>query len=278
MTLASDLQRTAPPAKQNVVGVGITPTSYEDATAVCGYWVEERRTALREGREIPSRYVAVTSVHGLVTAARQPEVRGILNGADMATPDGMPVVWALRSFGLRGQQRVYGPTLMLHVCGQAARFGHRIFLYGGRPETLPALIANLKNRFPGIAIVDSYSPPFRPLTPEEDAECVRRIHESDADIVFVGISTPKQEFWMAEHKAKLPGVVMFGVGAAFDFHAGRVAQAPAWMQRNGLEWFFRLTREPGRLWKRYVIETPRFLPMWAMQWTGLKKFSIDSPE
>jgi N-acetylglucosaminyldiphosphoundecaprenol N-acetyl-beta-D-mannosaminyltransferase len=278
MTLRSQTYRTAPPPKQNIVGVGITPTSYEEATAVCGAWIEEKRAAQREGREIAGRYVAVTSVHGLVTAARDAEVRDILNGADMATPDGMPVVWALRSFGQREQQRVYGPTLTLHVCEQAARFGHRIFLYGGRPETLPVLIKNLQEKFPGISIVDSYSPPFRPLTPEEDADCVRRIRESDADIVFVGISTPKQERWMAAHKDTLPGVVMFGVGAAFDFHAGRVEQAPAWMQRNGLEWFFRLTREPGRLWKRYVLETPRFLPLWALQWMGLKKFSIDGSQ
>ncbi|MBI1356926.1 MAG: WecB/TagA/CpsF family glycosyltransferase [Acidobacteria bacterium] len=275
MTVRNEKQAAQAPQKQNVLGVGISATSYEEATAVCGSWVEQRRAAVKQGLEVPGRYVAVTSVHGIVNAVSQPDIQAILNGADMATPDGMPVVWALRSFGHKAQQRVYGPTLMLHVCAQAARFGHRIFLYGGRTETLPVLVQNLKARFPGIQIVDSYSPPFRPLTPEEDADCIRRIREADADIVFVGISTPKQERWMADHKAKLPGVVMFGVGAAFDFHAGRVEQAPGWMQRSGLEWFFRLTREPKRLWRRYVLETPRFLPLWAMQWAGLRTFSMD---
>jgi N-acetylglucosaminyldiphosphoundecaprenol N-acetyl-beta-D-mannosaminyltransferase len=265
----------APAAKLSVVGVGVNPTSYEEATAVCGHWVEERRTALQQGREIPGRCVAITDVHVIMTAVSRPDVLQVLNDADMVTPDGMPVVWALRSFGRHDQQRVYGPTLMLHVCRQAARFGHRVFLYGGLPETLPTLINNLKSQAPGLRVVGSYSPPFRELTPEEDAEVVRSIRESDADILFVGVSSPKQQLWIADHKHKLPGVVMLGVGAAFDFHSGRVEQAPAWMQRSGLEWFFRLTREPGRLWRRYVLKTPRFLPLWAMQWAGIKKFSID---
>jgi N-acetylglucosaminyldiphosphoundecaprenol N-acetyl-beta-D-mannosaminyltransferase len=198
-------------------------------------------------------------------ARKNSGLRSILNAADIATPDGMPLVWALRSFGVPKQERVYGPTLMLLLCEQAARLGHRVFLYGGRPEALDRLQTKLIERFPGLKIAGIYSPPFRDLTEFEEKEAQRRIQDAAPDLLFVGISTPKQEHWMWAHRQVLPGIVMVGVGAAFDFHAGRVSQAPAWMQRNGLEWFYRLTREPGRLWRRYLLVTPWFLPLWAMQ-------------
>ncbi len=264
--------------KVNVLGVGVSAVSYDDATEACRRWVDERREAVRQGSEIASRVVAVMSVHGIVLARRQPDLKSILNSADLTTPDGMPVVWAMRSFGRAGQDRVYGPALMLRLCGQAARLGHRVYLYGGRAEALSPLVWNLEAQFPGIRIAGAYSPPFRPLSPEEDRTCVARIRESAADIVFVGISTPKQERWMAAHRERLGGAVLLGVGAAFDFHAGRVKQAPVWMQRCGLEWFFRLTREPRRLWRRYIVETPRFLPLWAMQWAGARSFSLGADD
>ena len=247
------------PAKQDVLGVRISATSYQQVADTCASWI-----AGRTGDE-PARYICVTSVHGVMEARKDTAIRSILNGADIATPDGMPLVWALRSFGLTDQQRVYGPNLMLILCEQAARLGHRIFLYGGREETLDILQANLLTKFPDLQIAGAYSPPFRALTDDEEAHVQRMIRDSKADLIFVGISTPKQERWMAAHKHTFPGVVMAGVGAAFDFHAGRVKQAPAWMQRSGLEWFFRLTSEPARLWRRYVLVTPWFLPFWAMQ-------------
>ncbi len=183
----------------------------------------------------------------------------------------MPVVWALRSFGYRNQQRVYGPTLMLEICRRAAALGHRVFFYGGREETLFALKERLINRFPELQIGGAYSPPFRELTSEEERSVQAQIRESDADIVFVGISTPKQERWMCEHQYGFPGLTLIGVGAAFDFLAGRVRQAPGWMQRNGLEWLFRLMTEPDRLWRRYLLTTPQFLPLWAKQkWRGFR--------
>ncbi|HLK67798.1 MAG TPA: WecB/TagA/CpsF family glycosyltransferase [Bryobacteraceae bacterium] len=251
------------PRKRRVAGVDISTTSYEEVAQYCAQWIAERGASSAVDR---ARYICVTSVHGIITAQDEPEVCEILNGADIATPDGMPVVWALRSFGEKQQQRVYGPTLMLHLCESAALHGHRIFLYGGVEESLRQLRARLEQRIPGIQIVGEYSPPFRELTPDENAQVERQILASGADLVFVGISTPKQERWMRAHRATLPGVVMVGVGAAFDFHAGRVRQAPPWMQRRGLEWFFRLWMEPARLWRRYVLVTPRFLPLWAMQW------------
>jgi len=170
---------------------------------------------------------------------------------------------------MRRQQRVYGPDLMLALCKQAAKEGHRIFLYGGRDEVLDILHQNLVARFPGLQIAGAYAPPFRPLTAEEDRAIVGRIKESGAHIVFIGIGSPKQERWMVDHRCKLPGVIMLSVGAAFDFHAGRVRQAPGWMRRSGLEWFFRLLMEPRRLWKRYIL-TQLFLPMWMLELIGIR--------
>lgn len=244
-----------------VVSVGISTTSYREVVELCSAWAAERKQTQRES----GRYICVTSVHGIMMAHDDPALAAIFNQAEIATPDGMPVVWALRSLGFREQQRVYGPTLMLDVCAKAEQKGHRIFLYGGDQETLAALVAKLRERFPGLQIAGWYAPPFRPLTASEEQDVQRRIRESDADIVFVGISTPKQERWMYEHRGLFPGVTLIGVGAAFDFHAGRMPQAPTWMQRHGLEWLFRLAMEPARLWKRYLLVTPRFLPLWARQ-------------
>jgi N-acetylglucosaminyldiphosphoundecaprenol N-acetyl-beta-D-mannosaminyltransferase len=209
-----------------------------------------------------------------MTAQEDHAFRQILNEADVTTPDGMPLVWALRSFGMRSQQRVYGPTLMLRVCEQAAQAGHRIFLYGGRPETLPLLCEKLTDRFPELQIVGQYSPPFRSLTEHEEVSVRDAVERADPDIIFVGISTPKQENWMRSHRDAFSGRILIGVGAAFDFHAGRVKQAPSWMQRAGLEWLFRLLSEPARLWRRYLLVTPWFLPHWALQKSGLRKYPL----
>jgi N-acetylglucosaminyldiphosphoundecaprenol N-acetyl-beta-D-mannosaminyltransferase len=246
------------PAKLNVLGVGVSTTSYEEVSAVCARWISQRPGGC-------ARYICVTSVHGVMEARRDERVRRALNGADIVTPDGMPLVWALRSFGAASQQRVYGPNLMLALCGNAEKCGHRIFLYGGRPDTLETLEQSLRRRFPQLVIAGAYSPPFRPLTAEEDEQVYHMLREARADLIFVGISTPKQDLWMAEHARRMPGAVLIGVGAAFDFHAGRVPQAPGWMQARGLEWVYRLTKEPRRLWRRYVLVTPWFLPCWAMQ-------------
>ncbi len=264
------------PAKQCVLGVHVSATSYDEVALVCQNWIEqarqERVSASRRNAAPRGRYVCVTSVHGVITAVNDPSFRSILNGADIATPDGMPLVWAMRSFGLRGQTRVYGPDLTLKLCEQAVRCGHRVFLYGGREETLQALMDSLLELFPDIRIAGMHATPFRPLTPEEDDACVRMIQEAETDLLLVGLSTPKQDRWMADHVAKFRGIVMIGVGAAFDFHAGRVKQAPRWIQQAGLEWFFRLLMEPRRLWKRYFTIVPLFLPMWAMQKLGILKY------
>ncbi|MDP9052700.1 MAG: WecB/TagA/CpsF family glycosyltransferase [Acidobacteriota bacterium] len=247
-------------SKINVVGIPISTTSYEGVVKSVNQWLTQRTA-----QSSHAKYICVTSVHGIITARTDEQLRAALNDADIATPDGMPVVWALRSFGATEQRRVYGPTLMLRLCEAAARRGSGIFLYGGRPEVLPQLRQRLSAKVPGLKIAGMYSPPFRPLSSEEDAEIIRMIRESGADLIFVGISTPKQEKWMADHRDHFPGTVMTGVGAAFDFHAGRVKQAPAWIQRAGFEWLFRLTMEPARLWRRYLLVTPQFLPLWGLQ-------------
>jgi N-acetylglucosaminyldiphosphoundecaprenol N-acetyl-beta-D-mannosaminyltransferase len=245
----------------NIAGTNISATSYKEVVDLVTHWLS-RQALMSENR---AGYICVTSAHGIVTARRDPELRSALNGADVATPDGMPVVWALRSFGASGQQRVYGPTLMLRLCEAAVRGGHGVFLYGGLPDVLPAICKKLTAQYPGLRIAGTYSPPFRLLTQVEDEHVKQVINDSGADLVFIGISTPKQEKWMAAHQRDFPGKVLVGVGAAFDFYAERVRQAPGWMQQAGLEWFFRLLMEPTRLWKRYLLVTPQFLPLWGLQ-------------
>jgi N-acetylglucosaminyldiphosphoundecaprenol N-acetyl-beta-D-mannosaminyltransferase len=241
--------------------VKISTVAYGDVVAACRNWI----AGCREKKMKDARYVCVTSVHGVVTSRKDETFRQILNDADIATPDGMPIVWALRSLGVPSQQRVYGPTLMLKLCEDAQDNDHRIFLYGSTPDCLGRLQRRLEKMFPGIQVVGAYSPPFRRLTPSEDRDIIQQILDSRTELLFVGISTPKQEKWMDAHLGVLSGIVMIGVGAAFDFHAGIVAQAPPWMQRNGLEWLYRLSVEPKRLWRRYLIETPQFLPLWGLQ-------------
>jgi len=249
------------PEKINIVGTRVSKTSYKEVVNLCLAWAQTKDSQR-------SRYVCVTSVHGIIASRDDAELASALKDADIVTPDGMPVVWAMRSFGVARQERVYGPTLMLHLCEEAARSGLRIYLYGALPQTLEDLSRRLRARYPGLRIAGCYSPPFRPLSEEEETEVRGSIMASGADILFVGLSTPKQEKWMRAHRDSITGLTMIGVGAAFDIHAGRVRQAPGWMQQRGLEWLFRLLIEPVRLWRRYVLITPRFLPLWLKQWVS----------
>lgn len=239
----------------------VDATSYEDAT-----W-----RVLAWARAGESRYVCVANVHMTMEAYDALDFRRIVNAADLVTPDGMPLVWVLRRLGVPGQERVRGPELTLRVCEAAAREGIPVGFYGGTPEALERLVRSLRARSPGLKVAYAYSPPFRALTAEEDARIVDEINASGARILFVGLGCPKQERWMALHKGKVRAV-MLGVGAAFDFLAGRVPQAPVWMQRLGLEWFLRLLVEPRRLWRRYAKHNPRFVILVTMQLLGLRRF------
>ena len=202
--------------------------------------------------------VCVATVHMVMEAFDDPEFQRIVNTADRVTPDGVPLVWALRLLGFKEAQRVYGPSLLPVVCELATERQLSVGFYGGSPEVLDTLVGRIARRFPGLRIPFAFSPPFRALTSEEDEKVVSGIANSGTQILFVGLGCPKQERWIADHRNSL-SCVMVGVGAAFDFHAGSKAQAPGWMQAAGLEWLFRLCSEPRRLWRRYLYHNPRFL-------------------
>jgi N-acetylglucosaminyldiphosphoundecaprenol N-acetyl-beta-D-mannosaminyltransferase len=236
-------------SRVDVLGVGISAIDMARAVAEISRWVEEGER----------HYVCVTGVHGVMEARRDPELLRILNASGLTTPDGMPMVWAGHRAGVPDMRRVYGPDLMLAVLALATERGWSSYFYGGGPGTPELLAERLTARFPGLRVAGTCSPPFRPLTPDEDRLAVERINRSGADLVWVGLSTPKQERWMAAHADRLDAKALLGVGAAFDIHAGLLPQAPSWMQRSGLEWLYRLGREPRRLWRRYLRNNPRFV-------------------
>jgi N-acetylglucosaminyldiphosphoundecaprenol N-acetyl-beta-D-mannosaminyltransferase len=217
-------------------------------------------------------YVCFRDVHGVMASQRNPELQAAHENAGMVVPDGMPLVWLSRLAGFPGTGRVCGPDFMPALCRRSAMTGYRHFFYGGAPGVAERLATNLHRQVPDLQLAGTYSPPFRPLTPAEDAEVVRMINEANADIVWVGLSTPKQEKWMMDHVGRVTAPVLLGVGAAFDFHAGTVRRAPAWMQQSGLEWLFRLLSQPRRLWRRYLVLAPAFLFLAAGQILGLKRY------
>ena len=233
----------------DVLGVAISAINRPMALATIERWISARTR----------NYVTVTGVHGVMESQHDPELMRIHNDAGMVTPDGMPMVWISRLRGFKQVRRVYGPDLMLDVCQRSVQTGWKHFFYGGAEGVANLLAQKLQKRFPGLRVAGTFCPPFRPMTDQEDAELVDRINAARADIVWVGLSTPKQEYWMARHVGRLEAPVLIGVGAAFDFNAGIKAQAPRWMQRIGLEWFFRLVSEPRRLWRRYLFNNTGFV-------------------
>ena len=225
-------------------------------------WISHRQT---------SHFIAVTNVHVLMEARHSPTFRKVLDSADLCVPDGMPLVWLGRSRGYPLSRRVYGPDLLLDFCRETNGKGYRHFFYGGAPGVAKALAEKLKAQFPMLEVAGVHSPPFRPLTPEEDAREVEMIIHSAADVLWVGLGCPKQECWMYEHRDRLRVPVLVGVGQAFDIHAGRLRQAPVWMREHGLEWLFRLKTEPRRLWKRYLVYNSEFVFSELLELFG-KKF------
>lgn len=219
-------------------------------------------------------YVCVTGVHGVSEAQDDPEFKEILNSALLNTPDGMPLVWAGKLYGLKKMDRVYGPDTMLNICKAGVKRKTKHFFYGGKEGVADLLKEKLQERIPGLQVVGTYCPPFRPLNDEEETVLKHRIIETEPDIIWVGLSTPKQERFMAEYLPKLDTQLMFGVGAAFDFHTGLVPQAPKWMQNSGLEWVYRLCKEPRRLWWRYLKNNPLFILRISLQLIGARKYSV----
>ncbi len=246
----------------NILGVKVSAITIQDALAV----IEER-----VGDRTPM-YICVTGVHGVMECQRDPNLRAIHNASGLAVPDGMPLVWMSHWLGFPKVERVYGPDLMLAASELSARRGYRNLYYGGAPGVANRLAAVLKARHPGLNVVDTICPPFRALTPAEDEEIVATINAARPDIVWVGLSTPAQERWMATHCGRLRAPVLAGVGAAFDFLSGEKPQAPRWMQRRGLEWLFRMATEPRRLTKRYLRNNPAFIYRALDQLRSPKRF------
>ncbi|MDQ3850658.1 MAG: WecB/TagA/CpsF family glycosyltransferase [Actinomycetota bacterium] len=212
-------------------------------------------------------YICVAATHMVMVCQEDPELRAAVLNSSLTVPDGQPLVWAMNALGGDLSQRVYGPELMARYCERAASSGVKMYLYGGRNQgALVQLALNLRRRFPGVRIVGGYSPPFRDLSAEEEDAIVEEINRSGAQVVWLGVGAPKQEKWMAAMRDRLNAPVLVGVGAAFDFHAGLMPQAPAWMQSAGLEWLYRLAHEPRRLWRRYARYNPRFVTGFAGQY------------
>jgi N-acetylglucosaminyldiphosphoundecaprenol N-acetyl-beta-D-mannosaminyltransferase len=244
------------PATVRLLGVPLALTDYDEMLE----WIAQ---SVAEGRH---GYVCVCNVHTVMASREDPVLRSALLGSSVNVPDGQPLVWAINALGHSLGARVYGPELMARACANAVPAQHRFYLYGGRNQGgLVQLALNLRHRYPGVKIVGGYSPPHRPLTEEEREAVADEINQSRADVVWVGIGVPKQEKWMAQMRPLLDAPVLVGVGAAFDFHAGLVPQAPSWIQEAGLEWAYRLAHEPRRLWRRYLRYNPRFLTAFARQ-------------
>ena len=252
----SDLEPIALPETVPVLGVPLALTDYDSVLS----WIEAMVARRQRG------YVCVANVHTVMAASEDPDLRAAVLGSSLNLPDGQPLVWAVNALGHELGGRVYGPELMLRACERAAVSGERFYLYGGRNQgALVQLALNLRRLFPGVRIVGGYSPPHRELYDDEREAIAEEINRSRADVVWVGIGVPKQEKWMAQMRPAIEAPLLVGVGAAFDFHAGLVPQAPTWMQEAGLEWAFRLAREPRRLWRRYTRYNPRFVGGFALQ-------------
>jgi N-acetylglucosaminyldiphosphoundecaprenol N-acetyl-beta-D-mannosaminyltransferase len=246
------------PATADVLGVPLALTDYEGTMD----WIDAMVASGQKG------YLSAAAVHLVMVAQEHEQTRRAVQSADLIVPDGQPLVWALRSLGHEQASRVYGPDLMAKYCERSARTGTKMYLYGGRNQgALVELALRLRRRFPGLKIVGGYSPPFRPLSDDEREWVVKDVARTGADVVWVGTGQPKQEIWMHEMREQLDAPMLIGVGAAFDFHAGLVPQAPPFMQDVGLEWMFRLAQEPRRLWRRYLRYNPRFIAGFAKQYT-----------
>jgi len=253
--------------RANVLGVGISAINMAEAVRLSDQLLQ------RGGKG----YVCVTGVHGVMEAQRDNSFRRVLSRSFLCTPDGMPTVWVGRLQGHDRMSRVYGPDFMLEVCKLSVERGYRHFLFGGNPGVVERLKSRLEVIVPGIDIVGTFTPPFRAMTPSEEANLVASVSRTRPDIFWVGLSTPKQERFMEQYLDRLDTSLMVGVGAAFDIHAGLLADAPQWMKTCGLQWLHRLWKEPRRLWRRYLANNPRFLWDISLQLTRVRKFQLEPP-
>jgi N-acetylglucosaminyldiphosphoundecaprenol N-acetyl-beta-D-mannosaminyltransferase len=269
LTTAPEQPRVAPGAdvhRREILEIPIAMLDYERAMDVMDRMVNESHRG----------WVCAAAVHSVMVAQDDPLMKQALTEAVITVPDGMPIVWAANTLGEHLPNRVYGPELMRRYCNRSVQKGHRVWLYGGRDQgALVQLALNLRRKHPGIRIVGGYSPPFRSLTPEEDDAIAQQINAASPDVLWVGIGVPKQEKWMVRMRDRLDVPVMCAVGAAFDFHAGRVSQAPRWMQERGLEWTYRIAQEPRRLLPRYLYTNPRFMLELSRQYARERRIAAE---
>jgi N-acetylglucosaminyldiphosphoundecaprenol N-acetyl-beta-D-mannosaminyltransferase len=252
------------PGRVNILGVGVSAINMDLAIR------ETERLLDRGGRG----YMCVTGVHGIMEAQADENFRDILNNSFLTTPDGMPTVWLGRLHGFREMQRVYGPDYMVALCKHSVTRGYRHFLYGGKTGVAEELRDELVRRFPGLQIVGTYTPPFRPLNEAEEEDLRSQLERLQVDVLWCGLSTPKQERFMDAYRNRLPVKLMVGVGAAFDLLSGNLDEAPDWMKKSGLQWLYRLIKEPKRLWRRYLLNNPKFTWLTFLQLTGLKHYRV----
>jgi N-acetylglucosaminyldiphosphoundecaprenol N-acetyl-beta-D-mannosaminyltransferase len=250
----------------NILGIGISAVNLQQTVAEIERWISAGER----------RYVNVCTVHTVMECQNDPNLRLIVNTSGLATPDGMPLVWLNWLSGHKTVDRVYGPDLMLALCERSQTTGARHFFYGGGPGVADLLVRRLRERFPKLAVAGAHSPPFRGVDGVEDPDVLQAINAARADIVWVGLGTPKQDYWVARHRPGLTAAALIAVGAAFDFHAGLQRQAPRWIQRSGFEWLFRLVQEPRRLAYRYLVYNPLFVTRIVMQLTGLRSYPLES--
>jgi N-acetylglucosaminyldiphosphoundecaprenol N-acetyl-beta-D-mannosaminyltransferase len=246
----------------NILGVGINAINPEEAIAEINGWIERTER----------QYVNVCNVHTIMECQKDVKLRRVVNRSGLSTPDGMPLVWLSRLHGFRTAARVYGPDLMLALCDRGQSAGYRHFFYGGAPGIAERLAGRLKERYPRLIVAGVHSPPFRPAGTVEERDILEAIEAARPDIVWVGLGTPKQDLWVSDHRPRLKAPVLIAIGAAFDFHAGVLRQAPGWMRRSGLEWCFRLAQEPRRLAYRYLVLNPLFVLNTVLQATKLRRF------
>jgi N-acetylglucosaminyldiphosphoundecaprenol N-acetyl-beta-D-mannosaminyltransferase len=235
--------------QRSIIGTPVTSIALDRLLRVFDAWVAKSQ----------DRYVVFRDVHGVIVARNDAQLDLAHKKADIVAPDGLPLVWVLRALGADKVTRVCGPDVLPAACEYGLSRGWRHYFYGGAPGVAEKLSSSLINKYPGLQIVGTQCPPFRPLTSEENEMSCSEIRAAQPDFVWVGLGTPKQEVWMFEHRGQFGGAIMLGIGAAFDFHANIVSRAPTWMQRAGLEWAYRLLSEPKRLWKRYLMMAPLFV-------------------
>ncbi len=248
----------------NILGVGVSAVSMESA-------LDRTEQLLQQGGR---EYICVTGVHGIIEAQADEDFRRIQNTSFLTIPDGMPTVWLGHLRGFKAMTRVYGPDFMSNLCKRSASKGYRHFFYGGKPGVAEQLRDELQRKYPGLQVVGVYTPPFRPLNEAEEQALRTQLETAKADVLWCGLSTPKQERFISQYRGKLPVTLMVGVGAAFDFLSGNAKDAPDWIKRSGLQWLHRMLHEPKRLARRYLASNPRFLWLTLLQLTGVKRYSL----